>query len=244
MSIQKNTPNFLKHSGLSFTTIINQTMERIKDPGALGIYCYLASKPAEWNICNKELARRFGKGRDYIAKQMNYLKELGLIQTSSVRDAKGKILYWETALINFVDTQNTENPSCGKKPRILKNQNLEKPESGKTGTINKRVKTNKTNKQIKQCTDDLKSDKKPDKSIKEIDDTFYPDYECQKLADHVAMKCNTTGAWLVKRFIEITKKSGLKVSNFNNLFKTFLEKQQPVRQSRDTQGGIHASAYF
>jgi len=42
MSIVKNTPHYLKHSGSFFTTIINKTIESIQDPAALGIYLYLA----------------------------------------------------------------------------------------------------------------------------------------------------------------------------------------------------------
>ncbi len=141
MSVKKNTSNFLKHSGLSFTTIINETMDLITDDGALGIYCYLSSKPENWNICNVHLQNRFNKGRDYIQKKMHLLKKIGAIKTTAIKDDKGKILYWETTLDNVIKTQNTENPYSGKsypQSTILKTQILEKPESGKTGTSNNR----------------------------------------------------------------------------------------------------------
>jgi len=142
MTIKKNTPNYLKLSGLSFTTILNEMMNLIPDDGALGIYCYLSSKPENWNICTAHLMNRFNKGRDYIKKKMDILKNLGLVLTMAIKDEKGKILHWETTLFNHINIQNTENPYCGKsypQSTILKTQNLEKPESGKTVTSNKRI---------------------------------------------------------------------------------------------------------
>ena len=113
MSIQKNTPNFLKHSGLTFTTTINNTMDLIHDDGALGIYCYLASKPENWVIREKDLQNRFTKGRDYIKNKVSLLKKIGLIKVEAIRDNKGIILRWETTLLNQILLHNTENPYCG-----------------------------------------------------------------------------------------------------------------------------------
>jgi hypothetical protein len=113
MSIQKNTSNFLRHHGLSFFTIINQTMELITDPATLGLYCYLSSKPQDWRICYKHLENRFNKGRDFILKRMDELKRLGLIKKKSIRDEKGQIMYWETILVNFVQSHNTQNSTPG-----------------------------------------------------------------------------------------------------------------------------------
>lgn len=148
MSVQKNTPNFLKHSGLSFTTIINQTMDRIKDDGALGIYCYLASKPQDWEICQAHLANRFGKGREYIQNRIKMLKQAGLIKIEPVRDEKGKILCWETSLLNFVENQITENPYSS--PELsTDSQNTALSTSRETKNLGKQALVIKDIKQIK-----------------------------------------------------------------------------------------------
>jgi hypothetical protein len=139
MSIQKNTPNFLKHSGLSFTTLINNTLELIKDPATLGIYCHLASKPPGWQIHEAYLQNRFDKGRDFIRTKLSELKKLGLLKTESIKDNMGKIIRWETTLINYIPSQITENPLSGiqitENPAPGKTRHLENPPH-----INKRKK--------------------------------------------------------------------------------------------------------
>lgn len=107
--IEKNTPQVLKKLGLSFTTLINQTMEMISDPATLGIYVYLSSKPDGWVIREQELMKRFNKGRDYIRARISELKHIGLMESISTRNEKGQIIGWTTILHNHI----TENPSYG-----------------------------------------------------------------------------------------------------------------------------------
>lgn len=133
MSIEKNTPNLLKKLGLSFTSIINSTMDMISDPAALGIYIYLSSKPDDWDIQETELMRRFTKGRDFIQARLKELKDIGLLDVRSTRNEKGHITGWTTILYSHI----TENPYCGT------NQNTENPDSGKPHILDKPVHTNK-----------------------------------------------------------------------------------------------------
>ena len=124
--IEKNVPNILIKKGFGFTTIITSTIANIKDDSALGIYCYLASKPENWSICKKELMNHFNRGRDHINNKFAYLKSLGLIESIAIKNHKGQINKWETLLHAEIINQNTENPYYGK-TRILKNHTLEKP---------------------------------------------------------------------------------------------------------------------
>ena len=55
MAIEKNTRNTLGHEKPEFTIIKNKIINNIRNPGALAIYCYLASKPENWDICKKHL---------------------------------------------------------------------------------------------------------------------------------------------------------------------------------------------
>ena len=137
MSIEKSTPNYLKQEELSYTVLINETINLIKDGFALGIYTYLSSKPAGWNICKKELMNHFDVGRDFINARFKYLQSLNLLQITAVKDKSGKIKYWETLLKRRTNIQNTEKPYCGE-TRILKNQILAEPDSGESAPINKR----------------------------------------------------------------------------------------------------------
>lgn len=145
MSIEKNNKNSLAHEEGGFTTLINSTIQNIRHPGALGLYCYLASKPADWEICKKHLQNHFMKGKDYINSCFKHLKEIGALGITMNRDEKGKCIGWVTMLkrrinVQYVhDIQNTENPDSGGLPRILKTQNLDYPDSGKSAPINKRT---------------------------------------------------------------------------------------------------------
>lgn len=127
MSIKKNTLNHLKHSRQSFTTILNETINLIRHPGALGLYCYLASKPPYWIIREKELTDHFECGTDKIRSCMKVLKNLGLITKQSIRDEQGKIVRWETTLR---EKPHVENPTSGEphhlvnKERSLVNKDL------------------------------------------------------------------------------------------------------------------------
>lgn len=154
MSIIKNTPDILKHNGLSFTTLINDTLELIENPATLGIYVYLASKPSDWVINETNLQNRFRKGRDFIKERIDELKSLRLLKKYSIRDDKGQIVRWETVLFSqpaIEEPHITENPDSGKgESTLLKNQ-----VPGKTRCLEKPTHTNKGYIQIKEENKDL-----------------------------------------------------------------------------------------
>lgn len=139
MSIEKNKPNFLRHANKGFTTILNETINAIRNHTALAIYTYLAAKPEGWEIINKDIMNHFYIGRDLCRKGMDYLKILNLLKIESERDDKGRIVSWHTILC----AQITENPYSGSNiTKPLRGagsvQITELPESGETAPINKR----------------------------------------------------------------------------------------------------------
>ena len=141
MSIEKSTPHFLKHSGLSFTTLLNKTIEAIRDPGALGIFVYLASKPTDWEISEKNLQNRFSRGRDYIRARMAELKSIGLLKSIAVKGSDGRIIHWESILYS--------EPQLSDPPTVVSNHITENPHPGKTRSLENPPTTNKRYKQIK-----------------------------------------------------------------------------------------------
>jgi hypothetical protein len=140
MSIEKNKTNSLKHEESGWSTFINETLNNIKHTGALGVYCYLASKPEDWDICKVHLQNHFKCGREHIDTCIRYLKDIGLYVTSMTRDEKGKCTGWQTILRKKIpheivdNIQNTGNPSSGDLSRIRVSQKLGKPETGKSAT--------------------------------------------------------------------------------------------------------------
>ncbi|MDP8268835.1 MAG: hypothetical protein P9L97_08925 [Candidatus Tenebribacter davisii] len=140
MSIEK--ASYLKHKGNvePYTRVWNKTIEAIPNDSALGIYLYLASKPEDWIVQEQDIMKRFKRGRDYVRKCLNILKEAKLYNKRSVRDEKGHITHWETELYSQVP----ENPSCGE------HQVPENPTSGKTHLLVNPTHTKERNIQIKE----------------------------------------------------------------------------------------------
>lgn len=167
MSIEKNTPNFLKHSKSPFTTILNKTIQAIKDPAALGIYVYLASKPEDWQISKTNLKNHFGKGEEFIDLRMSYLKSLGLLKSIAIKDeVTKKIIRWETILFNEIheatkglDEDKLHNPEGGKTTP------LEKPPSWKNPPP--------THKRIKEIKEITNKPPKPPSGTSERFDEFW-----------------------------------------------------------------------
>src|SRR3990167_9194936 len=155
MSIEKNTPNFLRQEELFYTVLINDTIEVIQDAFALGLYVYLSSKPPQWIICKKQLMNHFSVGRDVINAKFKYLQDLGLLEVKSVRDEAGRITHWETllkrksapGLHKTSDPGGIENTGS----TILKNQNLVFPESGKSAPIKNRSNINNKIENLSLC---------------------------------------------------------------------------------------------
>lgn len=126
MSIERITKNVLVHEPFPFTTIFNEVLQGIKHTGALGVYCYLASKPAGWAINKKEISNHFQCGRDHIDTCFRYLKEIGAIVVFSVRGENGRISHWNTVLKRHLST-------------VRETQDVETLQCGDTAPINKRV---------------------------------------------------------------------------------------------------------
>ncbi len=146
MSIVKNTPEYLKHSKKSFTTVQNKTIEAIKDPATLGVYVYLTSKPDDWEISETNLMNRFGKCRDFIRARMADLRDIGLLESVPIKE-KGKIIYWEKVLHEEVQPHLVKQQN--EKSTLLENQDPGKPGTWKSRRMVKPPTTNKRDKQIK-----------------------------------------------------------------------------------------------
>lgn len=147
MTIEKNNKNTLQHEESGFTTLLNSTMNNIKNTAALGVYCYLAGKPSGWIICKKELQNHFSCGREHIDTCMKFLKNIGAIEITLNRDNQGKCIGWTTVLKRKLSPiiQNTGFPYSGDDPhpdtplsRIRVSRNTVKPESGFPAPIKER----------------------------------------------------------------------------------------------------------
>lgn len=96
---------------IGFVQISNETISLITDPAALGIYCYLFSKPSDWVIVGKQVQKHFGIGKDKYQSCMRVLRELGLVKLT--RDHHDGKITGSTYHI-YATPREPDNQSVGK----------------------------------------------------------------------------------------------------------------------------------
>jgi len=102
--------------GVPFTQISNALLNDEKlSFKAKGMYCYMYSKPNDWNFTASSIAKQMKDGRDSVLGALNELKESGWITHSKHADGSGEYMI-------HVDpkSENPElvNPTVGKPDRI------------------------------------------------------------------------------------------------------------------------------
>ena len=86
---------------------------------------------------------------DHIETCFKYLRKIGAIEVTMIRDEKGRVLEWQTILKRkfnkpiLENIQNTENPLPGESSTIRVFHDLDISQSGDPAPINKRYKENK-----------------------------------------------------------------------------------------------------
>lgn len=102
----------------NFTIIANDCFrDNQLSAEALGVICYLRSKPADWVVMPTELSNRFGCGRDRILRILKELIALGYLQKMRERDPETKA--WKPVEYIIPDTVSeplTENTEVAHEP--------------------------------------------------------------------------------------------------------------------------------
>ena len=90
--IKKPTQTEFFKEDIPYDIYSREVVQSIRDPVALGMYCYLMSKPANWVPCRAHLMEHFDIGRDRYQKAMNDLKQMGLVYALTIRNGQGQVL--------------------------------------------------------------------------------------------------------------------------------------------------------
>ena len=90
--INKGTQTEFFKEDIPYDIYSREVVQSIKNPVALGMYCYLMSKPANWVPCRAHLMEHFDIGRDRYQRAMDDLKALGVVYVLTVRNDKGQII--------------------------------------------------------------------------------------------------------------------------------------------------------
>lgn len=84
----------------NFTVLPNKVLQNLKNPDALGLWCYLASLPPLFQFYKDSLRKHFTIGREKLDKLLAILKDSNLIKIQVVRGECGKFLNWELQVLN------------------------------------------------------------------------------------------------------------------------------------------------
>lgn len=95
---------------------------------ALGVLCYLISKPHNWRVMPAELANRFKSGRDRIYRILNELSDAGYVVRTRVRDDATKAWKATEYIIRDEKQPRPENPDVA--DLALEKPRPEKPDAG------------------------------------------------------------------------------------------------------------------
>jgi hypothetical protein len=119
-----------KHNG-NFTVIGNGLVENeALSAEALGVLCYLLSRPDNWQVIPDQLQTRFNVGRDKMYRVLSELIDLGYISRSQAKDPENHI-FGKSEYVVY-DEPRPEKADTGPRPCFPR---PEKPRPEKADTI-------------------------------------------------------------------------------------------------------------
>ena len=132
----------LKNLTKNFTTIPNELIIDNLSHGAVRLYCYLASKPENWEVYNSDIKKQLSIGRDGLAKYWKELINAGWIEKYPEKDENGKFTGKTILILN--NSKHTENAESGETPNSVKDGKRDLAECGETPPLNNTIPINKT----------------------------------------------------------------------------------------------------
>lgn len=91
MAIEKLDFTKVRHQKLPFTQLFNKVIQNIKNAEAFMVWAYLASMPYDWNVCKKQIQKKFGYGIVKLRQIFSYLNRSNLIEYSQERKEDGTV---------------------------------------------------------------------------------------------------------------------------------------------------------
>lgn len=85
---------------IPFTVLPNNVLQKLKDPIALGLWCYMQSLPSDWNFNKKKIRKEFGISEKKFSNVFALLHRLCLIEYRKVHNSKGRIQRHELVIKN------------------------------------------------------------------------------------------------------------------------------------------------
>lgn len=96
MSVEKT----ISHEEMPYFQVYTDVIQNINNPLAGFIWVYLLSKPKDWSVIKEHLKNKFDLGDKKMKDIFAYLKSHQLIDYIVQKDEKGKIIKFETRVLN------------------------------------------------------------------------------------------------------------------------------------------------
>lgn len=223
MSVQKFKPVFedgiLKHEPKPYTQILNKVLQECTNSEALGVWCYLQSRPENWVLSPQHLQNHFKIGRDKIYKIINYLIKSNLL--IRVREIYADGTYAPTDYI-IRNGEVFSNPLTENKDVVNPLPGLpdtDYPDTVNQYTTNKRENINK--KENKKKREGARKKRVP------LPDNFAFDEKRLQLSAQIACKVGLSAKDLEDKFRAYAKDCGKISENWDAAFEKFLLDERP-----------------
>lgn len=129
MTVNRVSATLARTQEKPYTTLLNDSLDLIKNTDSMAIYVYLQTKAEGWKVRRTDVMNRFGIGKDKYTKALGRLKEIGLVESVMIRNEEGKILDNQLVIHYQPCNRETEKPDTGE------NRKSDKPEVGKCGHL-------------------------------------------------------------------------------------------------------------
>lgn len=155
-----------KHRTRNFTIIDNSCINDTKLPGeALALLVYVMSKPSDWEIIMKDVAKRFSIGRDKTYNLIRKLIELGYMKRIVLRNSDGSLgktsILASDEPVFILGSANDKQPLTENQEVVTEEKADKQPLPEKPDTVNQEVDSLYTNKDIYKENNNNKSISNP-----------------------------------------------------------------------------------
>lgn len=130
----------IRNKSKRYTVIPNHVFEDVNEARALGVLCYILSKPETFIVRLEHIKNKFGFGRDVMRDIMKYLASLGYAYLEKRPGKDGSQWIVTDTPFEFSDRLNsrpTENPTVGKPVGIISTDSLTNTDKEKEKNIKK-----------------------------------------------------------------------------------------------------------
>ena len=252
MSVQKFRPGKLKHEQklIPWTQILNKVLSEYTCARALGVWCYLQSKPEDWQISAKNIANHFEDiGVEQAYKMFKELRRVNLMKRIDYKKPDGT--HVETVYVILSGEKFDKDGQIYDEDGNERNvERLIVEQSYPQEPLSDFQDSDYQNSENRDYTKERDIQNKVKKQNKEWVTTpnvythypksFFPDDKRRELLSRTATKVKASETELLQKFEDIYtgKYSTKKSKDWQQTFEEYLNRELPKKVYEDKQGTV------